>query len=40
MAPEGTILDMKVFSITASNQIRVFASEQEAPAGEAVFGSA
>jgi len=31
---------MKVFSITASNQIRVFASEQEAPAGEAVFGSA
>ena len=39
-APEGTILDMKVFSITASNQVRVFASEQVAPAGEAVFGSA
>jgi hypothetical protein len=39
-APEGTILDMKVFSITANNQVRVFASEQEAPAGEAVFGSA
>jgi hypothetical protein len=39
-APEGTILDMKVFSITANNQVRVFASEQEAPTGEAVFGSA
>jgi hypothetical protein len=39
-APEGTIFDMKVFSITASNQVRVFASEQEAPAGETVFGSA
>ena len=31
---------MKVFSITASNQVRVFASEREVPAGEAVFGSA
>jgi len=31
---------MKVFSITANNQVRVFGSEQEAPAGEAVFGSA
>jgi hypothetical protein len=40
IAPEGTILDMKMFSITASNQVRVFASEQEAPAGEALFGSA
>jgi hypothetical protein len=40
IAPEGTILDMKVFSITANNQVRVFASEQEAPTGEAVFGSA
>lgn len=31
---------MKVFSITASNQVRVFASEQEAPTAETVFGSA
>jgi len=30
---------MKVFWITASNQVRVFASEQEALEGEAVFGS-
>jgi hypothetical protein len=39
-APEGTIFDMKVFSITASNQVRVLTSEQEVPAGEAVFASA
>jgi hypothetical protein len=38
--PEGTILDMKAFSITASNQVRAFASEQEAPAGEAAFSTA
>jgi hypothetical protein len=31
---------MKMFSITTNNQVRVFASEREAPAGEAVFGSA
>ena len=31
---------MKVFSITASNQVRVFASEREAPRAETVFGSA
>ena len=39
-APEGTILDMNVFSITANNEVRVFASEEEAPTGEAMFGSA
>jgi hypothetical protein len=31
---------MNVFSITANNQVRVFSSEQEAPAGGAVFRSA
>jgi subtilisin family serine protease len=31
---------MKLFSITTSNQVRVFASEREAPTGEAVFSSA
>jgi hypothetical protein len=40
IAPEGTIVDMKVFLITANNLARVFASEQEAPEGEVMFGSA
>lgn len=31
---------MKVFSITANNEVRVFASEQEASQGGAIFGSA
>ena len=31
---------MKVFSITANNQVRVFASEQEVPVGGAIFRSA
>jgi hypothetical protein len=31
---------MNVFSITANNQVRVFSSEQEAPAGGVVFRSA
>jgi len=31
---------MNVFSITANNQVRVFSSEQEAPAGSAIFRNA
>jgi hypothetical protein len=39
-ASEGAILDMKLFLITANNQVRVFSSKQEAPTGGAKFGSA
>ena len=31
---------MNMFSITANNQVRVFSSEQEAPAGSAIFRNA
>src|SRR5260370_7260822 len=31
---------MNVFSITANNEVRVFSSEQEAPAGSAIFRNA
>jgi hypothetical protein len=36
----GTILAMKMFSITTDNQVRAFASEEQLPAGSAVFANA